>query len=314
MQYSKRHIVFCLLLLCALPFSAQANALSKTLSKASALMAQGEFDEARKTLNKLIISHPNTPEAYNNLAVLEAKLGNKKVAKALLEQALSTNRAYKLAYSNITKLNTSLALDAYKKTLNLTGTDQQVALSAADKALSPPQHTTQVIEKPTEIEKIVYVDKPVEKIVEKIVYVDKPIEKIVYVDRPIKKTTELSIKQKNTASPTLNDAKNLALNWAKAWENRNVDDYVNSYTSNFSNVQSGRHDDWIRHRTSRITTPKYIKIKLSNILLKRLSDDVATVTFLQNYQSDRLNDTVKKQLRVHVVDGQWKIQQESIIR
>lgn len=332
-----------------------ADTVSKAITKANKLVQKGDLDTARKVLNQLIIDQPNSPEPYNNLAAIEAKLGNKVAAKALLEQALSTSQSYKLAYDNIIKLNKSIALDSYKKTLNLTQGNQQVALATAQKATPSPQQATKIIEKP--VEKIVYVDKPVEKIVEKIiekpvevekiVYVDKPVEKIVYVDKPVEKIVEKVIEKPvekivyvdtstKDATPnsvitniapipnatttettqqnaSLEDAKTLALNWAQAWQTKDLKTYINSYVKDFSNVNSGRHSDWIKHRTSRIQNPKFISIKLNDIKLKRLSPNTATITFLQTYKSDRLNDTVKKQLYVEIENGQWKIAKESII-
>lgn len=318
---------------CALtPSWALADAVSQAITKANQLVQKGDLDTARKVLNQLIIDQPNSPEPYNNLAAIEAKLGNKVVAKALLEQALSTSQSHKLAYDNIIKLNKSIALDSYKKTLNLTQGNQQVALATAQKAIPSPQQATKIIEKP--VEKIVYVDKPVEKIVEKIiekpvevekiVYVDKPVEKIVYVDKPVEKivyvdTPTKDVKPNSVTAKTvqqnvsLEDAKKLVLNWAQAWQTKDLKTYINSYVKDFSNVNSGRHSDWIKHRTSRIQSPEFISIKLNDITLKRLSPNTATVTFLQTYKSDRLNDTVRKQLYVEIENGQWKIAKESII-
>lgn len=310
-----------------------ADTVSKAITKANKLVQKGDLDTARKVLNRLIIDQPNSPEPYNNLAAIEAKLGNKVAAKALLEQALSTSQSYKLAYDNIIKLNKSIALDSYKKTLNLTQGNQQVALATAQKAIPSPQQATKIIEKPVEkivekiiekpveVEKIVYVDKPVEKIV----YIDKPVEKIVYVDTSTKDATPNSVitniapipnattTETTQQNASLEDAKTLALNWAQAWQTKDLKSYINSYVKDFSNVNSGRHSDWIKHRTSRIQNPKFISIKLNDIKLKRLSPNTATITFLQTYKSDRLNDTVKKQLYVEIENGQWKIAKESII-
>lgn len=327
-----------------IPTWAMASNTSKALAKANTLLDKGDLDTARKVLNKLIIEQPDTTEAYNNLAAIEAKLGNKVAAKALLEQALSTSQSHKLAYDNIQKLNQSIALDSYKKTLNLNQNNPKIALSTAQKAITLTPSTPKIIEKT--VEKIVYVDKPVEKIVEKIVYVDKPVEKIVekiiekpvevekivYVNKPAKIDSSSNtvvatvepisaltsaqntvISTQNDQGIRLEDAKTLALNWAKAWQAKDLDSYINSYVKGFSNVNSGRHSDWVKHRTSRIQGPKFISVKLNDIRLKRLSPNSATVTFLQTYKSDRLNDTVRKQLKVQIENGQWKIAQESII-
>lgn len=312
--YSALKPLCTLFLLGALSAPAWADYTSKTITKANTLVQKGKVDEARKLLNKLIIKRPKSAEAYNNLAAIEAELGNKQAAKALLEQALSTSQGHKLAYENILKLNRSIALDSYKESLNLTNQNSQVTLKPAQTAFTLSQAAPQIIEKP--VEKIVYVDKPVEKVVEKIVYVDKPVEKvvekIVYIDKPTEKIID-----NQTAStgntPTLEDAKTLTLNWASAWQSRDIPTYINSYVNDFSNVNSGRHDHWISHRTSRIQTPKFIHIKLENIQVKRLSPNTATVTFLQHYKSDLLSDTITKQLLVTVEDGHWKIQKESIV-
>ena len=69
----------------------------------------------RPSLKRLIIDYPEIPEPYNNLAVIEAGLGNLEEAVAHLKQALRINPDFALARKNLGDVYLALAREAYEQ-------------------------------------------------------------------------------------------------------------------------------------------------------------------------------------------------------
>ncbi len=93
--------------------------------------------------------------------------------------------------------------------------------------------------------------------------------------------------------------------WALAWSQRDVDAYLAAYADDFSASGMSRAD-WEAQRRARITAPKSIDVKLSNLKIDQQGDE-ATATFRQAYRSDRLSSTVTKTLKLALKGGQWRI-------
>ena len=72
-------------------------------------------EEAVRELKQLIIDYPEIPEPYNNLAVIEAGLGNLEEAVAHLKQALRINPDFALARKNLGDVYLALAREAYEQ-------------------------------------------------------------------------------------------------------------------------------------------------------------------------------------------------------
>lgn len=275
---------------------------STQLSQAQKLATQGQLKAAKDILNRLISQHPRAPEAYNNLAAVEARQGNMDAAQALLEKALSTSPNHSLSYQNLNKINQSIALQAYKKSLALKAPKQTVQLTSANKFIQlsdSPKTQIKVVEKPVEVIKEVVREVEVERIVK------------VAADCPIAETTAEATKAcsepVDTQYPNPVDT---VLGWAKAWSNKDVVNYINSYTRDYSHRKDKSHVDWVTLRRQRLSAPKFIRVNLKQLYAKRLSNKSASVQFLQHYQSDTINDSINKVLILVIEEGQWKIQQE----
>jgi hypothetical protein len=64
--------------------------------------------------------------------------------------------------------------------------------------------------------------------------------------------------------------------------------------------------DWEAQRRARITAPKSIEVKISDLKIEQ-QGDTANATFRQVYRSDRLNSTVSKTLKLALQNGVWRI-------
>ena len=82
--------------------------------KSVALENLGRTGEAAEVLRQLIRSYPEIPEPYNNLAVIEAGMGNLEGAKSLLSKALQINPNFALARKNLGDVYLALAIESYE--------------------------------------------------------------------------------------------------------------------------------------------------------------------------------------------------------
>ena len=98
--------------------------------------------------------------------------------------------------------------------------------------------------------------------------------------------------------------------WAKAWSEQNVQAYVRAYVAGYKPNNGVTHKQWVQTRTSRLTSPDYIKVALSDIDVVMLSDSRAEATFRQSYRSDRYRDVARKRISLMRRSSGWKIVQE----
>ena len=97
--------------------------------------------------------------------------------------------------------------------------------------------------------------------------------------------------------------------WAQAWSHRDVAGYLAAYASDYSADGLSR-TAWEAQRRTRITAPKRIEVKVSDLKVEQEGDN-ATATFRQAYRSDRLSSTVTKTLKLALQNGQWRIVDET---
>lgn len=274
---------------------------NEQLSQAQQLATEGQFSAARSILNRLISQHPAAPEPYNNLAALEAQQGNIEAAQSLLEKALRTNPSYQLSFQNLTALNQRIALQAYNKSLALKPPQSSLSLNTTDQFSSTAASPIKIVEKPVEV---------IKEVVKEVV---REVERIVEVPADCPIISPASNKDCDTET-TYPDPTDTVQEWAKAWSAKDIAKYISLYTRNYSHAPNKSHVDWVTLRRQRLATPKYIRVSAQNIRVNRLANEAASVDFLQNYQSDTINDSIRKILLLVIEDGQWKIQQELVLR
>lgn len=78
------------------------------------LSETGRTAEASRVLEGLTEDHPELPEPYNNLAVLQAADGQLDRARSLLESALRLDPGYRTAHQNLGDVLLRLAQRAYE--------------------------------------------------------------------------------------------------------------------------------------------------------------------------------------------------------
>lgn len=99
-------------------------------------------------------------------------------------------------------------------------------------------------------------------------------------------------------------------NWASAWRKQNADNYIAAYASFFRPENGMSHAAWAKQRRGRITSPKFIRVKLRNMRIRLKGKGRAIANFQQDYQSNTYQDSVKKVLYLENIKGDWKIVRE----
>jgi len=234
----------------------------------------GKNNKAIDTFRELTERFPELPEPFNNLAVLYAEKGQFRLSKEILEQAIKTNPSYLTAHINLGDIYTKMASEAYNKALEIDKTNNVAItkLSMITRLFNYQPNT-----KNTSI---------------KLVNTKTEIKNIKLSKKEIEKNILDAID-----------------NWKTAWEDKNMDGYLSSYSSNFNYPNGMSKLQWEKYRTSRIISKKTINILISNIKL-RFKKEKVVATFTQNYKSGNLNQTSNKTLLFSGENDQWLIIEE----
>jgi Flp pilus assembly protein TadD len=252
------------------------------------LAEQGRREEAIKVFNDVTEKFPKLPEPYNNLAVLYADLGQFDKARTALETAIKTHPSYATAHENLGDIYARMASEAYGKALQLdtANTRAQGKLSLIKDLFGTGNKTTIAAK---------------ENI--------KPASDSV-VATPTAAAATSNDNKKSSASVTSQEAITAAVNkWAKAWSDKNVDQYLASYGASFKPAKGLSRQAWEQQRRERITKPSKISVELSNIKIE--SDETsAKVKFKQLYRADSKPIRTAKTLLMKRDGDNWYIVEE----
>ena len=96
--------------------------------------------------------------------------------------------------------------------------------------------------------------------------------------------------------------------WRQAWTSQQIEPYIAFYESSFKSGDKNLAE-WKKHKEKINKSYAYIKVDISNIKV-RWTDQGATVSFRQQYSSDRYNATGNKTLYLINNGFGWKIKSE----
>ena len=222
--------------------------------------------------NNLILQHPQLPEPRNNLAMIYIADGDYDKASQLLIDAINTQNSYAVAYQNLNRIYASMASEAYQQALNET--------------------TGSATQKPA-------------------------IELIALAE--LESGESITGAASSSPQNTLVDIANFetllleqVINWAKAWSKKDVDAYIDHYSTEFK-PKFASHIEWADHRRARINEPAFIKIGVSNLQIRTQSENRAIIEFEQSYDSPNYTDRVIKRLALNRIGSKWKITDEKVI-
>jgi ketosteroid isomerase-like protein len=97
--------------------------------------------------------------------------------------------------------------------------------------------------------------------------------------------------------------------WAAAWQNKAIDDYLGHYAPDFKPAGKLTHGDWLAQRRQRLSRPGAISVEIIDLQIEQ-SGDTASARFQQIYRAEAQTLTDKKTLELVRRDGQWLILRE----
>jgi len=125
---------------------------------------------------------------------------------------------------------------------------------------------------------------------------------------------KLDINEKPLFKVNENNIKNFIIEWAGFWQNKNYQEYFNSYASNYFPEKFKSRESWQKDRKAKIQNKKNINIKVSNIKIITNDEKNILVQFTQAYNSDSFSDVVKKHTTISIEKNSFKITGEYIIK
>jgi Flp pilus assembly protein TadD len=289
--------------------------------KGLAVAEQGKSVEAISIFVKLTEDFPELPEPYNNLAVLYSKNGQYEQARRSLEAAIRTNPSYATAYENLGDVYAKLASQAYAKALQMDGSNTAKVtpkLSMIRDLFSPKatalasagtRPAAVVATKPAPVPAPAPAPAPAV-----VAAAPKAAPSPAPAPAPAPAVAPAPAKPATPPAPasapaaSAGDAQAAVQAWASAWSRKDVEAYLAAYTPEFNGGKSRKA--WEEERRARIVGKRSISVVLSDIET-RMQGNKAIVQFRQQYNADALKVSSRKTLELVNVGGRWLIQKES---
>jgi len=256
--------------------------ITKEFVRAQNLVSQGKPQQAISAYQSIINTHPQIPEAYNNLAALYLEQKNIQQAKIILEQGLKAHKGYARLYESLTAINIALARDAYSKAL-------QIDLKPSSVTIASLPLTTKQSSKKEES--------------------TVSIKPVVESSGVIKQPTTPKIDSQKT-EPSDKVIKRVLQAWSVAWSAQSIDMYLSFYHDNYQPAKGLSRAKWVNSRRVRLKNPRWIKVALSDFNVIKNTGQQAVVNFKQSYQSNSFRDVSLKQMVLLNTDNGWQILRE----
>ena len=98
--------------------------------------------------------------------------------------------------------------------------------------------------------------------------------------------------------------------WAKAWEKKDMNGYLDAYSDKFQPEGGGSLAAWKESRRQRILGKQAIEVDVRNLQVN-VDGEQASAKFRQYYAAGSLKSTTRKTLQLRHEKGQWHIVRES---
>ena len=263
---------------------------------------QNQTDKAIACFTALVKLRPDMLEAYNNLGVLHASLGQHEEAKRWLTSGLQRVPSLWVVHQNLQTLQSDLSRKAYARALQaelpLKESFSKLSMMASTPFTNAVKTTETPVGPPASVSSAPMVA-PVAKANSKPVPADPPAAK------PESNPSELDAATGQLIQMAVES-------WAKAWSSQNMTAYFAAYSPDFIPHKLPSRAAWEAERTARIVGRKFIRVSVRNYSYERVGPKVV-VRFSQIYKSDNISSTQRKRLDMVLHKGRWKIVRENII-
>jgi hypothetical protein len=285
--------------------SGEADRAKLEFIQAQALALSGAMDEAIDVYQNLAQKFPANPEPYLNLSTLYADQGDLELAREWAIKGLRSEENYKKLYDNLASIHGVLAANAYRAALNDPSTVTAPALAVSNEIeIEEPPLIEITSEVPAEMDSLVGADTITE--------IDAQIEVETQVEVVTQAEVESQAKENALSeSQEYIEIKAFVLSWAEDWANQDVEGYISRYIETYAPAGI-THTEWVQQRRVRLTNKGFIKVAVEQVNITNV-DDVWQAEFWQTYESDSIQDTIKKRLSLEQVLDSWLISAEEVL-
>ena len=273
--------------------------------RAVVLAEQHQAEQAMDEYTRLIQDFPEMPEPYNNLAVLLTASGQYDKAHAAFETATRLNRNYAIAHENLGDLYARMALRAYGRSMsidrnavNVRGKASVINTLIADAEGERSQSTDSAVISANKTALAAATSKLPSELMP-------PIGVLVAQAKPA--FAAVPVAARETVRPS--DVQTMVDAWLHAWNARDVGSYLQFYARDFATPNGESRGAWERKRRERIASKARISVSISSPQII-VGEGRATVSFVQDYRSDRFAERSSKTLELVKREGQWRIVRE----
>lgn len=262
----------------ALSLVISASVMASAMQEAESLLQQGEAEQALVIIDR----QPEQTSADANWLFLRAR------TLAALDKPAAAEQAYRRLLEQqpqmIEAYNNLAALLILQGRLDDASQLLEQALTETDPAYATVYRNLQTVNE--EISRHSYA---------KALRMDVPSQPVA-----------LKVIEPDTA--TLKEA---VRNWARAWSDQDVAEYLAFYASDFEPGDGLSRQAWERQNRLRPGRPQWIRIELDKLTIVEQSSRLAVVEVTLGYESDSNSDVARKQLVLSRDTAGWRIVREN---
>ncbi|WP_198025003.1 tetratricopeptide repeat protein [Salinisphaera hydrothermalis] len=266
----------------------QADDPQAQFLQAMALADTGDTSGAVALYRTLSKKYPQRARVWNNLGVLYARQGRLAEARQALSHAVASEPGYATAETNLGDVYVALASDAYRRARQQ-GADADT-MNARRRALArlvpslPSAAKTDAVASSGSDTSAPHT-----------------------ADSAAKKTTSSSASDQ-AMDRTIDG---VLSRWANAWSDQDVAAYLSVYSNDYQPSGDTTRAQWIRRQRVRVTQPKSVNVRVSDIQVTKDSADRAQATFHEHYQAAGHEREATRHMVFVREDGNWRIRRES---
>jgi hypothetical protein len=268
--------------------SGEPNRAKLKFIQAQALTLSGEVGEAIDIYKTLAEKFPANPEPYLNLSALYVDQGDLELARDWAIRGLRSEDNFKKLYDNLAAIHGVLAANAYRVALNDPSIVSASALAISSEITIGEPSVIEVVASEAQIEKNFLAKAETQAKAEAQAKVEALSESAEYVE-----------------------IRAFVMSWAEDWANQNVEEYISNYTETYAPAGL-THAEWLEQRQGRLTNKGFIKVAVEQINITNVGD-VWQAEFWQTYESDSIEDTIKKRLSLERMRDSWLISAEEVL-
>jgi hypothetical protein len=279
------------------------------------------------------VAFPEQAAPYANLASIHARWGRLEDARIMLMKSSALQNDRFQTHLSLATVNVGLALEALAKARDLNPGDKatQIRLEALQKYIDVTQETSagpasqaSVVgaesnqrsgaapvkrEQSSANRESVKPRQPPKPSGNKLRLENLDLSEEGPVSAPITSQGTSNSDDKRLAT----DVRTALQSLIKAWNAKSYEAYLSHYSTSFKPGDGVTFESWRQRKKTLMESAKFIRVEI-NVLDVRFDGPIATVRVQQTYQSDRFSDKSRKELRLSLEDGRWKLLSEQVVK